>query len=73
MTITKYHRHSTSCSTFFTGIDKWKTRWSGQKTNRRGTHIEVDLHEMVKQSSQSVNSLPFNVDSVHNYLKFGFQ
>ena len=46
----------TNCSTFFTGIEKCKTKRSSKKTNRLAIEVE---HEIAKQLSQSVNSSPF--------------
>ena len=57
-TLKKWYSQRTNCSSFFTGIGKCKTKHFSQNANRLATHIEVE-HEIVKQSSQSANSLPF--------------
>ena len=69
VSLTKQHRQITNCSSFFTGIEKFKTKRSSQNTNRLPTHIEVE-HEIVKQSSQRANGLVLDVQTTYRNRKW---
>ena len=51
---------STDSLAFFAGIDKDKRKQSSQNINGLATHIKAG-HEMVKQSSQNIVQLLFNM------------